>query len=142
MGPARLGEEREITKVRSELSMEGHFGQRQCSNTLAVAAAGDADPAKEGHVGCPATCKDAERIRELCFESQQGSQLVAYGPGDKEKLPGNSAGSKMAKNNGVAAKILESEGGGGGRWPWLRHRGCGAGRKGEGAEASEPPLGF
>lgn len=69
------GEEREITKVRGELSMEGHLRQRQCSDTLLVAAAGDADPAAEIGVGCPAAGKHAERISELCLESQQGSKV-------------------------------------------------------------------
>ncbi|KAF8667609.1 hypothetical protein HU200_052813 [Digitaria exilis] len=49
--------------------MEGHLRQRQCSDTLAVAAAGDADPATEGHVGCPAAGEDSERISELSLKA-------------------------------------------------------------------------
>ena len=68
-------EEREVTEVRSELPLEGHVRQRQSDDAPTSPAARHADPAAKGHIASPAVVKDAKRIGELGFESQQRGKV-------------------------------------------------------------------
>jgi hypothetical protein len=56
-------EEREVTEVRAELSLEGNVRQLQSGDTLEVtAAASHTDPAAERHITCPVLRQDGPRI--------------------------------------------------------------------------------
>ena len=70
VGKVDDGEEGEVTKVRSERSMEGHVRQLHSRDTLPAPAARDANPMTERCAAGPVACKDALRIREVGFESQ------------------------------------------------------------------------
>jgi hypothetical protein len=70
-------EEREVTEVRRELSLERNVPQLQPDDPRPPPAARHADPPAHGHLGCPVAGKDAERIGEPRFESQQRGQVDA-----------------------------------------------------------------
>jgi len=69
------GKEGKVTEVWAEGSLEGHVRQRQSRDALPAVAARDSNPSTEGNIGCPAAGKDSKRIREVAFESQQGSKV-------------------------------------------------------------------
>jgi len=77
VGEVEDGEEREVTEVGGELSLEGNIRKNQSSDALPPPAARDADPAAEGHVLSPAMAKDAERVGELGFEGKQRGEVGA-----------------------------------------------------------------
>ena len=74
-GEVEDGEEGEVTKERGETSSERHVLQRESGDTRPAAAARHADPVAEGGGGGPVGAEDAERVDELGFESQQGSDV-------------------------------------------------------------------
>lgn len=72
-------EEREVTEVRRELSLEGNAPEVQLDDPTPPPAARHADPAAQGRVRRPACGKDTERIGELRLEIQKRRQVVPAG---------------------------------------------------------------
>lgn len=70
-------EERKVTKLRDELSLERQIRQRHGSDTLLMSpAARHTHPAAEGLVSGPAITKDAEGVRGLGFECEQRRKIT------------------------------------------------------------------
>ena len=72
VGEVEHGEEREVTEVRAELSLERDVGQLDGSHTLpppATTTAGDAHPLAERRAGRPVAAEDAGGVGELRLES-------------------------------------------------------------------------
>lgn len=70
-------EEREVTEVRGERSLEGNARQLQGGDALPAAAARHADPLAEA--GCivlpPAITQEAQRVRDPSLEGKQRGEV-------------------------------------------------------------------
>jgi hypothetical protein len=75
VGEVEDGEKREVTDVRRDRSNKRQFRQRQSGDALSAPAARDAEPVAEGGTSGPVGGKDAVRVGELGFESQQGGEV-------------------------------------------------------------------